>query len=65
MDILIDTLIDKLVMSGYAGYVWTSVGVVVGVLFVMYFVAKKELKKVLLEEQRLHAQSNKLKKEKQ
>ncbi|MBS9777509.1 MAG: heme exporter protein CcmD [Gammaproteobacteria bacterium] len=52
------TLIEKLAMGGYAGYVWTSIGAVVVTLIFFYFFARKQLKKALEEQDNLDGQQS-------
>lgn len=47
-----NTFIDKLAMSGYGGYVWTSFFSVLLMLCVLYFISRRRLKKAIaLQEQ--------------
>ncbi len=45
--------LDKLAMSGYAGYVWSSYGISVGLLVLLYIVSKVRLKKAQQARQQL------------
>lgn len=51
-----ENLSDILAMSGYAGYVWSAFGVTLLALLVLYFTARKRLKKALRIQQQLLAE---------
>ncbi len=53
---MMNSLIEKLAMSGYGAYVWTSVFAVLGALIVLYLASRWRLKKALEVQVRLREQ---------
>lgn len=48
-------LLEKLAMSGYAGYVWSAYGISLATLIFLYFYSKKRLKKATKARRELEA----------
>lgn len=46
-------ILEKLSMSGYAGFVWSAYGISLAVLVFLYFYSKKRLKKASKARQQL------------
>ncbi len=53
-----NSLIEKLAMSGYGAYVWTCVIAVLGALIVLYLASRWRLKKALKMQAQLQEQSS-------
>ncbi|PIE44953.1 MAG: heme exporter protein CcmD [Gammaproteobacteria bacterium] len=49
-----NNFIEKLAMNGYGGYIWTSFGIVLVALTLLYLLARWRLKKALKVQKKLN-----------